>query len=133
MPDRFLPLWTDCPNPPRDVTISKRRHFSGRRTMRVRGYADGTPCWAAVATSDVGASRAFYSALFGWQFADGRFALEGRAVAGVRERGPGPSAWLISISTDDAHQVTHAVEDARGRVRVAPQPAGPGGAAAYAG
>ena len=101
--------------------------------MRVRGYADGTPCWAAVATSNVEASQAFYGALFGWQFTDGRFALDGRAVAGVRGRGPGPSAWLMSISTDDANHVTQVVEAARGRVRVAPQPAGPGGAAARGG
>jgi predicted enzyme related to lactoylglutathione lyase len=94
--------------------------------MRVRGYADGTPCWAAVATSNVEASRAFYSALFGWEFADGRFALDGRAVAGVRDRGQGPAAWLMSVSTDDADQVTQVVEGARGRVRAAPQPAGPG-------
>jgi predicted enzyme related to lactoylglutathione lyase len=95
--------------------------------MRVRGYADGTPCWAAVATSNIEASRAFYSALFGWEFADGRFALEGRAVAGVRDRGLGPSAWLMSVSTDDAAQVTQVVEGARGRIRAAPQPAGSGG------
>jgi len=94
--------------------------------MRVRGYADGTPCWAAVATSNVEASRAFYSALFGWEFTDGRFALEGRAVAGVRDRGQGPAAWLMSVSTDDANQVTQVVERARGLVRAAPQPAGSG-------
>jgi predicted enzyme related to lactoylglutathione lyase len=88
--------------------------------MRVRGYADGTPCWAAVATSNFEASRAFYSSLFGWDFADGRFVLDGRAVAGMRGRGRGPSAWLISISTDDTDQVTHAVEDARGRIRSIP-------------
>ena len=93
--------------------------------MRVRGYADGTPCWAAVATSNVEASRAFYSALFGWEFVDGRFALEGRAVAGVRDRGHGPAAWLMSVSTDNADQVTQVVERARGHVRAAPQPTGP--------
>jgi len=75
--------------------------------MRVRGYADGTPCWAAVATSNVEASRAFYSALFGWEFVDGRFALEGRAVAGVRDRGHGPAAWLMSVSTDNAGASAH--------------------------
>jgi len=90
--------------------------------MRVRGYADGTPCWAAVATSNLEASRTFYSSLFGWGFADGRFLLDGRAVAGLSERGHGPSAWLISISTDDAGQVAQAVESARGRIRVAPHP-----------
>jgi uncharacterized protein len=92
--------------------------------MRVRGYADGTPCWAAVATADVEASRAFYSALFGWELTDGRFALEGRAVAGVRDRGHGPAAWLMSVSTDDADEVTQVVERARGQVRQAPQPTG---------
>jgi uncharacterized protein len=98
--------------------------------MRVRGYADGTPCWAAVATTDLEASRAFYGAMFGWGFADGRFALDSRAVAGVRERGRGPAAWLISISTEDSEQVTRSVETASGKVRGAPQAVGGDGVGA---
>jgi uncharacterized protein len=88
--------------------------------MRVRGYAAGTPCWAAVASPDPAATRAFYGALFGWTLSDDRFALDGRAVAGVREQGHGPAAWLISIATDDSDATLRAVETAGGRVRSAP-------------
>ena len=100
--------------------------------MRVRGYAPGTPCWAAVASPDAAATHAFYGALFGWSLSGDRFALDGRAVAGVREQGNGPAAWLISVSTDDAAATTQAVRSAGGRVRSAPvQIAGDGTAALF--
>src|SRR6266540_4489053 len=101
--------------------------------MRVRGYAAGTPCWAAVASPDPAATQAFYGALFGWTLSGDRFALDGRAVTGLRERGNGPAAWLISISTDDSATTAHAVQAAGGRVRAAPvQVAGDGTGAMFA-
>jgi predicted enzyme related to lactoylglutathione lyase len=98
--------------------------------MRVRGYAAGNPCWAAVASAEPEATRAFYGGLFGWEHAGGKFVLDGRAVAGIRERGRGPAAWLISIATDDSAAVAEAVPRARGRVRVPPRPVGTEGTAA---
>ena len=85
--------------------------------MRVRGYAPGTPCWAAVASPDIAATRAFYNGLFGWEESGGRFAVDGRAVAGLWEQGDGPAAWLVSIATDDAAEVARAVERRGGEVR----------------
>src|SRR5262249_19067015 len=97
--------------------------------MRVRGYAAGAPCWAEVASDDAAATRAFYGALFGWSFAQDRFTLDGRTVAGLRERGGGPAAWLVSISTDDSAATARAVESAGGAVRMPPSPVGAEGVA----
>ena len=36
--------------------------------MRVRGYAEGVPCWAELESSDPGGAAAFYRELFGWRY-----------------------------------------------------------------
>jgi len=99
--------------------------------MRVRGYAAGTPCWAEVASDDPHATAAVYRARFGWQLIEGRFALDGRTVAGIRDRAAGPAAWLISISTDDTAATVRAVEAAGGVIRAPATTVGAGVAAMF--
>ncbi|HKS98395.1 MAG TPA: VOC family protein [Rugosimonospora sp.] len=100
--------------------------------MRVRGYAEATPCWAALASADPAGAVAFYSALFGWQYADGVFRLGDSACAGlVLATTPGPEAgWLTYVSTEDIAGTTAAVATAGGTVVCPPAPAPPGGLAA---
>ncbi len=38
--------------------------------MKVESYAQGTPCWVELGTSDQEAAKAFYSELFGWSYLD---------------------------------------------------------------
>jgi predicted enzyme related to lactoylglutathione lyase len=83
-----------------------------------------------VASAEPEATAAFYGGLFGWAHADGKFTLDGRAVAGLRDRGRGPAAWLVSIATDDSAAVAEAARRAAGRVRVPPGPVGAEGTAA---
>jgi predicted enzyme related to lactoylglutathione lyase len=73
----------------------------------------GAPCWADLWTSDVEGSRAFYSALFGWEAQEpseefgGYFMFHrgGAPVAGgMGDMGPDMPAddsWKIYLSTDD--------------------------------
>lgn len=61
------------------------------------GYAQGTPNWIDISTSDVDGSKEFYAGLFGWTWEDqagpeGEFIYsiatqDGRNVAGL---GPAP-------------------------------------------
>ena len=37
---------------------------------KIENYPPGTFCWAELATSDQTAAKAFYSAMFGWEFDD---------------------------------------------------------------
>jgi uncharacterized protein len=95
--------------------------------MRVRGYAAGMPCWAEVASPDPAVAAAFYHRLFGWTLDDGRFSLDGRVVAGLRQRTAGAVAWLISVATDDAAVTARAAVAAGGAVKMPPTPIGDDG------
>ena len=76
-------------------------------------YFVGAPCWADLWTSDVEGSRAFYSALFGWEAMEPSpefggyfmFHRNGEPIAGgMGDMGPDMPAndtWKIYLSTDD--------------------------------
>ena len=93
-------------------------------------YAPGTPSWVDLGTPDIDATVAFYSALFGWQIAEGppeaggyRMCMLGdKAVAGMGPlMGQGqPSAWSTYVSVADADSTAKAVEGAGGMTFVAP-------------
>lgn len=86
--------------------------------MRVRGYAEGVPCWAEVATPDPVAAADFYGALFGWAYADGVFRLGGLAVAGLVESAT--PRWLTYLNGDDAAGLVDLAVDAGGELVRAP-------------
>jgi predicted enzyme related to lactoylglutathione lyase len=94
-------------------------------------YEPGTPSWVDLASSDLASSKAFYSALFGWEAQDvpdpsaggyGFFLLRGKLIAGY---GPTmaprqPSAWGTYIQVDDANKTAEAVQGAGGTVVAGP-------------
>jgi predicted enzyme related to lactoylglutathione lyase len=77
-------------------------------------YTPGTFSWAELVTSDAGAAKAFYGALFGWAFDDqpageaGIYTMarsDGREVAGVFADAQQPPHWnsyVTVASADDA-------------------------------
>lgn len=93
-------------------------------------YAPGTPSWVDLGTPDIDATVGFYSALFGWQIAEGppeaggyRMCMIGdKPVAGMGPlMGQGqPSAWSTYVSVIDADATAKAVEGAGGMTFVAP-------------
>ena len=75
-------------------------------------FAPGTPCWVDLLSSDKGASKAFYGALFGWEFTDaepdfGSYTTatkDGLAVVGMAENRPDtgmPDFWSTYFATTD--------------------------------
>jgi len=98
--------------------------------MKMTDYAPGTPSWVDLGSPDPDASKAFYSALFGWEpqpappEAGGYtiFHLCGGPVAAV---GPlinpsGPAAWMWYATTANIDETARRVEAAGGKVLVAP-------------
>jgi uncharacterized protein len=90
----------------------------------------GTPVWVDLSSADPAGSRAFYSALFGWDVqvsSDPQYGgyamarIDGQDVAGI---GPtmapqAPTAWMIYLAAVDADAVARDVSEAGGQV-VAP-------------
>jgi uncharacterized protein len=76
-------------------------------------YPDGEPCWADVVTPDPDGARAFYQAVFGWQYRSGgpgsggytMALVDGRPVAGLTPPPPGtdaaPATWNVYLSSAD--------------------------------
>jgi hypothetical protein len=95
------------------------------------GYGDGVPSWIDLASPDVEASKAFYTALFGWAAetapvpeAGGYtlFTLRGKQVAGV---GPvmspdQPPAWTTYVNESDADGTAKKIVDAGGSLMMPP-------------
>jgi predicted enzyme related to lactoylglutathione lyase len=92
-------------------------------------FKPGTPSWVDLSSTDVPASRDFYTKLFGWEAqelgeeAGGyiMFALDGAVVAALGAvQGEGqPAAWMVYFATADADETARKVEAAGGKV-VAP-------------
>jgi len=83
----------------------------------VETFPIGAPCWADLWTSDVEASRAFYSQLFGWEAQEPSeefggyfmFNLNGAPIAGgMGDMGDmkANDSWKIYLSTDDIAMAT---------------------------
>jgi uncharacterized protein len=89
--------------------------------VRVRGYAEGVPCWAEVATPDPVVAAGFYGALFGWAYEDGVFRLRGLAVAGLVESES--ARWLTYLAGDDLAGLVDLAVDAGGELVRTPVPA----------
>lgn len=93
-------------------------------------HAHGVPSWVDIGT-EVDGAKAFYGALFGWEALEagppeetggyGFFTSGGRMVAGVGpSQEPGPPHWTTYVAVQDADDTTQRVEEAGGKVVVAP-------------
>jgi predicted enzyme related to lactoylglutathione lyase len=90
-------------------------------------YPPGTPCWIDLSSTDVPASQAFYSELFGWEGTERApadrnggywiFTLDGKDVAGLASsQTPGqPPYWMTYIAVDDADEAGAAIAAAGGQ------------------
>lgn len=74
-------------------------------------WADGTPCWVDLATSDPAAARDFYAGLMGWEYQigapeTGNYAVatsDGKSVAGVGGmQTDQPPAWTTYLASAGA-------------------------------
>ena len=96
-------------------------------------HPPGTPCWVDLSSPDVDASKAFYTAVFGWdaedQFeGDERvytiFSLGGKRAAGLGGQAPGmegmPPIWNTYIATADCAKTAAKVTEAGGSVVLPP-------------
>jgi len=98
-------------------------------------YAQGTPSWVDLQTTDPEAAKAFYGELFGWQFDEqampqgGTYSMalkDGELVAAVSAQVPEvaaqglPPFWNTYITVNDVDAATAAVEGAGGQVCMQP-------------
>jgi predicted enzyme related to lactoylglutathione lyase len=98
-------------------------------------YAQGTPNWVDLQTSDMNAAKAFYSGLFGWSYDDqsmpdgGVYSmamLRGHQVAAIAPQPPEMSAagvppmWNTYLAADSVDDAVARVEAAGGKVAMAP-------------
>src|SRR5215210_1313781 len=95
-------------------------------------YAHGTPCWVDVTSSDLSATNAFYSGLFGWEADDQgpeaggytMYTLRGKRVAAGSPPAPGaegvPPHWTTYLASDDVDDSAARIRDAGGTVLMEP-------------
>jgi predicted enzyme related to lactoylglutathione lyase len=91
-------------------------------------FAPGTPCWVDLGSSDVGAAKDFYSALFGWDFVAmperEEYAvahLRGAPVAGIGPAtGDGLRWWTTYVAVRDADLAVKLAVEAGGRLASGP-------------
>ncbi len=96
----------------------------------ITSYAPGTPSWVDLSSSDLAASGAFYSQLFGWTLGEASeegggyamFLIGDKAVAGLAPmmmEGQPPS-WTCYVSVDDADKTAELVTAGGGHVHMPP-------------
>jgi uncharacterized protein len=103
-------------------------------------YQPGVPCWVDTLQPDPDATAAFYTGLFGWEFAghgempgDGRYLvarLRGRDIAGIGsqvEGAPTAPSWTMYVSVSSADEAAAQAQSAGGAVVVEPFDAPPAG------
>lgn len=97
----------------------------------VERHLPGTPSWLDLQSPDPDKARAFYSALFGWEFfitgpETGHYSmalLNGRMVAGLGAMPPGaqyPSTWSVYFATDDIDATCAAIQQHGGQQMMGP-------------
>ncbi|MFJ1600298.1 VOC family protein [Streptomyces sp. NPDC088261] len=102
----------------------------------------GTPTWIDLAVVDLEGAKAFYGAVFGWDFTAGdtgdggaECLLRGLPVAGLRrvtDRADTHGSWTVHLATDDCDSTARRVAAAGGGVLAAPHDVGALGRAALA-
>ena len=95
-------------------------------------YPPGTPCWVDLSSTDVPASQAFYSELFGWEVTERApadtnggywiFTLDGEDVAGLASsQTPGqPPYWMTYIAVENAEDAAAKIAAAGGEALFEP-------------
>lgn len=98
-------------------------------------YADGTPSWIDLSTTNPAGAQAFYGTLFGWSFdakptdQGGEYIMAskgGRSAAGMMQQQPElaemgmPSMWNTYVTVDDIDSAVAKVEPAGGAVMMQP-------------
>src|SRR6202045_5319448 len=104
--------------------------------MPVRtSYAQGTPNWVDIQTTDQAAAKAFYAGLFGWTYDDqpmpqgpvySMATLGGHLVAAIAPQSPemaaagAPPMWNTYLAVDPVDDAVAKVEAAGGQVAMQP-------------
>ena len=101
--------------------------------MKIEPYAQGTPCWVELRTTDQEAAKSFYSELFGWGYDENpidesgqsfySMAVQGGLYAGaiytqqegMKQKGI-PPHWGIYLAVDDVDATAARVADRGGSV-----------------
>ena len=98
-------------------------------------YAQGTPNWVDLPTTDQAAAKAFYAGLLGWTYDDQPMGegqvysmamLHGHQVAAISSQPPemaaagAPPMWNTYLAVDSVDDATAKVEAAGGKVAMAP-------------
>jgi uncharacterized protein len=89
----------------------------------------GAPCWVDLMTSDTGASREFYGAVFGWTADEPNeehggyfnFRKNDVRIAGCMASQPGvpvTDVWSVYLASDDAQKTLDAAESEGGQIHV---------------
>jgi predicted enzyme related to lactoylglutathione lyase len=112
------------------LTVLKLTAMEDQDGGMTTNFPPGTPNWVDLASTDVAAAGAFYSALFGWTVEDlgpdsggyGILRKDGKQVAGIGpatdpDRG---TSWSIYFATDSADDSLAKVEANGGKVAMAP-------------
>jgi predicted enzyme related to lactoylglutathione lyase len=108
---------------------------------RIETYPPGVPCFVDALTDDLASARAFYSGIFGWEFAGPGpmpsgagheywlARARGHDVAGLGSRpDPGtPTGWTTHVAVTSADETTDLVRDAGGVVIAEPFDVAPAG------
>lgn len=102
--------------------------------MTRRGDAPlGAPVWIELSTSDMPASQAFYTGLFGWEVEPSNpdfggytnFLLDGGRIAGSMHKPdeqPGPDSWFVYLASSDCAATVASAETAGAEVLVPAMP-----------
>ena len=100
------------------------------------GFTEGEVCWTDLQTSDVGAAKTFYSAIFGWRYEDlptpdGRSyaqAFLGQDLVTViapqnpqQTAAQTPGQWNVYLASADAGRLAESVADAGGTLEFGPE------------
>ncbi|MEV0947208.1 VOC family protein [Rhodococcus sp. NPDC049939] len=98
-------------------------------------YAQGTPNWVDVQTTDQAAAKTFYSELLGWEYDDqpmpdgpvySMATVRGENVAAIAPQSPNaanagvPAMWNTYIAVDNVDDTVRKVADAGGQVLMPP-------------
>ena len=109
-------------------------------------YAQGTPSWVDLSTTDQDAAKAFYASVFGWGYEDSPMpdregtytmaSLQGHSVAGIaamtaEQAQQMPPAWNTYLAVDDVDAVVATVPDSGGTVMMGPFDVGESGRMAW--